>query len=30
MPTADWKARYQTPVDPEQLRAFDKDHNDKG
>lgn len=33
MPSAEWKARYQTPADPEKMRAFqkaEKAHDDKG
>jgi len=29
MPSAEWKARYQTPADPAKLQAFDKSHADK-
>ena len=29
MPSAEWKARYQTPADPEKMRAFQKAHDDK-
>ena len=29
MPSAEWKARHQTPADAAKLQAFDKSHADK-
>jgi hypothetical protein len=29
MPMAEWKARYQTPADPEKVRAFEHSRGDK-
>lgn len=29
MPSAEWKARYQTPADPAKLQAFAETHGDK-